>query len=244
MKKMKLAKMLIQGAITVAFAGGIYVYTQGQVKPQEVFVYSRDIPINTVISEGDLTKKYIPKDAVTNDMITNKDEIVGKAVVTKSFPGQYAIKQQLVEPNNIDPFENMDLTQYRKVSIEVPSKDAIGGNIKRGDRVDLLSVREGALNEEASIESKIFLQNILVYNVIDDGGGKYVDKTEGASVIMNENGEVVESGELSIITFAVTAEQAEEIEARKKAGDFKVIGRFEDSVDVSTSGKTISMDKI
>ena len=246
MKKIKIAKMLVQGAVTVLFAGGIYVYTQTQVKPQEVYKYSRDLPVNTIIQEGDLVKEFIPKDAVTPDMITNKEDIVGKAVSSKAYPGQYAIKQQLVEPNDIDPFETMDLTNYRRVSIEIPAQDAVGGNIKKGDRVDLVSIREGeeANSDVALVEAKIFMQDVLVYNVIDDGGRRYIDKTEGNSVVLNENGEVVESGSLSIVTLAVTAQQAEEIEARKKAGDFKIIGRFEDSLDTSTSGAVVKPNEL
>lgn len=244
MKKIKLAKILVQGVFTVAFAGGIVIYTQAQVKPQEVYVFSRDIPVNTVIQSGDLTKKYIPSDAVTPDMIVNIDEVVGKAVITKSFPGQYVIKQQLVNADETDPLEDMDLTNYRKVSVEISSEDAIGGNIKKGDRVDLLAVREGERSGETAVESKIFMQDVLVYSVIDENGLSYVDKSEGNSIVLNDRGETVESGGLAIITFAVTAQQAEEIELRKNSGEFKVIGRFKDSIDVTTPGKVIIPNEI
>lgn len=243
MKKVKLAKMLIQGAVTIAFACGIYFYVQGQVKPAEIYKFSRELPVNTIIQEGDLTKEYVSKNAITPDMVTNKEEVVGKAISSKAFTGQYIIKQQLVEPENVDPFENMDLTNYRKISMEIPAKDAIGGNIKKGDTVDLIALREGETSGNSAVESKIFMQDVLVYNVIDDAGKRYIDKTEGNSVILNENGEVVESGNISIVTLAVTSQQAEEIEARAKAGQIKIVGRFEDSLDTSTPGKVITTDK-
>lgn len=241
MKKTKLASILVQGALLVAFAGGFYVFTQAQVKPQEVYVYSRDIPVNTVIQEGDLVKKHIPRDAVTNDMVTNKEDVVGKAVSTKSFPGQYVIKPQLVNPEDTDPFEQMDLSNYRKISIETESKDAVGGNLKRGDKVDLAFVKKsaGKTNSDEFTYSKIFMQDILVYNVVDDGERKYIDQTEGTSNIVDENGEVVESGKLETVILAVTPQQAEEIQARLKDGDIKLIGRFSESVDSSTPGYTI-----
>jgi len=243
-KKNKLIKVILSCAITLAFAGAGIMFVQTQIKPQEIYKFSRNIPINTIIQEGDLVKDYIPQSAVTNDMVTNIDEVLGKAVVNKSFAGQYIVKSQLVEPKNVDPFEEMDLTNYRKISISIESKDAIGGNIKRGDRVDLLAIREGEYSGEAAVEAKLFMSNVLVYNVIDDGGRKYVDQTEGNSAIYNENGEAVESGNLSIITLAVTAEQAEEIEARQAAGQIKIVGRFEESINANTPGKVIYADKL
>lgn len=244
MKKNNLIKVILSCSIALAFAGGGILFVQSQLKPQEVYKFSRNIPVNTVIQDGDLTKDVIPKSAVTADMITNKDDVLGKAVVNKSFAEQYIIKSQLVEPENVDPFEEMDLTNYRKVSISISSKDAIGGNIKRGDTVDLLAIRQGEHSGDAAVESKIFMQNVLVYNVIDEAGRKYFDQTEGTDAIMNGNGEAAESGNLSIVTLAVTAEQAEEIEARKTVGEFKIVGRFDDSANVTTSGKVIYSDKL
>ena len=72
--------------------------------------------------------------------------------------------------------------------------------------------------------------------MVDDGGRKYVDQTEGISNIVDENGEVVESGSLSVVTLAVTGAQAEEIQARLKEGTVKILGRFDESVDTSTPG--------
>lgn len=238
MKKMKLTSMLVQGGLLVAFAGGFYFFTQTQIAPTEVYTYARDISVNTVIQESDLTKKFVPKDAVTADMVTNKEEVIGKAIATKVYPGEYVIKQKLIEANQIDPFEQMDLSNYRKISIAVDMKDAVGGNIKKGDRVDLSFVAEASVEGENKefTYSKTFLQDVLVYNVIDDGGKKYIDQTEGTTTMINENGEVVESGTLAVVTLAVTGSQAEEIEARLEKGKIKILGRFEESVDTSTPG--------
>lgn len=241
MKKMRLTSMLVQGGLLVAFAGGFYFFTQTQVAPTEVYTYARDISVNTVIQEGDLVKKYIPKDAVTSDMVTDKNEVVGKAIATKVYPGEYVIKQKLIEENQIDPFEQMDLSNYRKISLSVDMRDAVGGNLKKGDKVDLSFVGTSEIQGEGKefTYAKTFLQDVLVYNVIDDGGRKYIDQTEGTSNLVNENGEVVESGALAVVTLAVTGDQAEEIQARLEKGKIKILGRFEDSVDTSTTGYTL-----
>lgn len=237
MKKLKLTSVLIQGGLLVAFAGGFYFFTQTQVKPTQVYTYTRDIQANTVIQKQDLAKKYIPSDAVTPDMVTNESEAVGKAVETKVYPGEYAIKPKLIESKKTDLLTQMDLSNYRKISIEVEMKDAVGGNLKKGDTVDLAFVGQGQTKSGDSefTYAKTFLQDILVYNVVDDTGKKYIDQTENTA-LTNNNGEEVASGTLSIVTLAVTGEQAEQIQARLEKGKIKILGRFEESIDNTTSG--------
>lgn len=241
MKKTKLTTMLIQGGLLVAFAGGFYFFTQTQIQPVQVYTYARDISVNTVLTEQDVTAKHIPRDAVTSEMVLNKDEIVGKAVTTKVFPNEYVIEQKLVEASAIDPFEKMDLSNYRRIAIAVDMDEALGGNLKRGDKVDLAFVGEGESKEsgEEFTYSKTFLQDLLVYSVIDDAGRKYIDQTDGTVLMTTETGEVVESGPLAVVTLAVTSAQAEEIQARLAAGEVKILGRFDASVDSATPGYTV-----
>lgn len=241
MKKNKLISTLIQLGLLVVFAGGFVYLQKTQVAPTEVYVFSRDIPVNTVIQEGDLKKTYIPSDGVQSNFVVNKDEIVGKAVTTKVFAGQYVVSPQLINPEDTDPFEQIDLSNLRKITISVDVSSAIGGNIKKGDRVDLQFIGEGKSNgdNDKVIYTKTFLQDVLVYNVIDDSGKKYVDQTEGTSTIMNEDGEVVESGGIAVVTLAVTPEQADEIATRMTAGKINLVGRFDESTDGSSNGFTI-----
>lgn len=242
MKKNKLISTLIQFGLLVVFAGGFVYLQKTQVAPTEVYTFSRDIPVNTIIQEGDLKKTYIPNDGVQSNFIVNKDEIIGKAVTTKVFAGQYVVSPQLIDPDDIDPFEKIDLSNLRKITISVEMPNAIGGNIKKGDRVDLQFIGEGKANNDNSGKvtyTKTFLQDVLVYNVIDDGGKQYVDQTEGSSTIVNEDGEVVQSGSVSAVTLAVTPEQADEIATRMSAGKINLIGRFEESTQGSSNGFTI-----
>ena len=83
------------------------------------------------------------------------------------------------------------------------------------------------------------MQDVLVYNVLDDGGNRYIDKTEGNTTVVDAEGNPVESGNISMITFALPADKAEELEARLKDGQIKIFGRFDDSSDVKTNGYTI-----
>lgn len=241
MKSKKLVSTLIQVGLLVVFAGGFVYLQKTQVAPTEVYTFSRDIPVNTVIQEGDLKKTYIPSDGVQSNFVVNKDEIVGKAVTTKVFAGQYVVSPQLINPEDTDPFEKIDLSNLRKITVSVDVSSAIGGNIKKGDRVDLQFIGEAKSNgdNDKVTYTKTFLQDVLVYNVIDDSGKKYVDQTEGTSTVLNENGEVVESGGIAVVTLAVTPEQADEIATRMTAGKINLVGRFDESTDGSSNGFTI-----
>lgn len=243
MKTKKLASTLIQVGLLVLFAGGFVFLQKTQVAPKEVYTFSRDIPVNTVIQEGDLKKTYIPNDGVQSNFVLNKDEIVGKAVTTKVFTGQYVVNQQLINPEEADPFEKIDLSNLRKITVPVEASSAVGGNIKKGDRVDVQFIGETKSKSENGNDkvtyTKTFLQDVLVYNVIDDGGKKYIDQTEGNSQMLNENGEAVESGEIAVVTLAVTPEQADEIATRMSAGTINLIGRFSESTQGASNGFTI-----
>ncbi|MFE8095758.1 Flp pilus assembly protein CpaB, partial [Bacillus toyonensis] len=45
-----------------------------------------------------------------------------------------------------------------------------------------------------------------------------------------------EGGKLSTVTLAVTLDQAEQISARLKSGNIRIVGRFDDSQNYDTAG--------
>ncbi|HCL4480270.1 TPA: Flp pilus assembly protein CpaB [Clostridium botulinum] len=246
MKSKKIAMLIAQIGLVIAFTGGFYIFNQKQVKPTQVWTFSRDIPVNTQITDGDLKKVTIPAQAVTPDFALDKNKIVGKYVNTKVFEGEYAINKNFIGKNKIDPFQSIDLTKLRKISVPINYVDGLGGNIKKGDKVDLVFVgngkKAGQSGEKDFTYAKAFLQDILVYNVTTDDGYKYSDRSEGNKK-SGENGKDLatagEGGKLATVTLAVTADQAEEITARMKAGTIRLVGRFNDSQNIDTAGYII-----
>lgn len=247
MKTKQVAITIAQMGAVILFAGGFYYFTQKQMEPTTVWQFNRDIPANTQVTEGDLVKTTIPAQAVTKGFALEAKDIVGKYNNTKLVAGEYALKKKLVDKKNIDPFESMDLTKYRKVSLPINYIDGLGGNVKRGDKVDLVFVGEGEKAGAGSTKgfkySKAFLQDILVYNVTTDDGFRYTDRSEG--VKGDEAGDMQdgkdiqtggEGGKLSTVTLAVTLDQAEQISARLKSGSIRVVGRFDDSQNYDTAG--------
>lgn len=247
MKKNKLILALGQIAILVVTAGGFVYLQKTQVAPTEAYTFSRDISANTQIQEGDLIKVSVPKDGIKSNFVTNKEDIIGKSTTTDVYKEQYVITNQLVDSEDVDIFEQMDLSNYRKITIAVNTTTAVGGNIAKGDTVDLQFTAKApnSQNGEEATYTKTFMQDVLVYNVIDDGGYQYIDKSEGNSTQVDSDGNVIESGTLTTVTLCVTPEQADEIQTRVNAGTISLVGRFSESVDGASNGFTLGgYDKI
>lgn len=242
MKGKKIATMFLQGSAVLLFVGGVYVYTEKQVEPVTAYQFNRDIAPNTQISESDLMKVEVPKKAVNASFELDVKDIIGKYNSTKVFQDEYVIKSNLVEKENIDPFESIDLTKLRKISIPVTYSDGLGGNIKKGDRIDLVYVGQEAKNQKQFSYSKTFMKDVLIYATTTEEGYEYKDRTENVKgSVGNIEGEELggggqDTGKLAQMTLAVTLDQAEEITARLKTGEIRIVGRFGDSQDYDSAG--------
>ena len=238
MKKNRKAVMIIlEAAALVGLAGGFYYVQQKQIAPTTVYEYSRDLKESTVITSSDISQVTVPADAVTSKMVTNPDDIVGKAVDSDVYAGDYITSSALVDAEDVDIFSTMDLSNYRQVAIEVSRQDCVGGNLSSGDRVDLGYIARGSATEGtenlAFTYSTTFMKDVLVYKVLTGSGDEYVNQTDGP--VYDEDGNKIQSTP-GIVILAVTADQAEEILARQTTGTVKLIGRFDTSEDTDTTG--------
>lgn len=244
-------KILILGevALVALFAGGFYIANELQLKPTEVYQFSHDLSANTKIVESDLKKVELPSSAVLDSYVRNADEIVGKYTSTKVFANENVMDKKLIEKDDLNPLDSADLSKLRKVSFAINYTDGLGGNLKSGDKVDLIYTAQGKKNTDGSEStfnySKVFMQDVIVYSVTTDDGYKYEDKTSAKSSEEETTSEENSGGKMSTITVAVTLEQAEEIKARLKSGTVNVVGRFEDSQNYDSTGYIVGdYDKV
>jgi Flp pilus assembly protein CpaB len=253
LKKNRIAILIGEIGLVIICAGGFYVMNQKQIQPMEVYQYSRDIPVNTQVTASDLKKVTLPATAVDDTLFArNSKDIIGKYVDTKVFAGENVLGKQLVEKDSIDPFDSMDLTKYRKISIPITYVDGLGGNIKHGDKVDLVytaSGKKSAGGTQTDFQySRVFLENVAVFNITTEDGTPYQDKTQAKQETASTGKDISSGGDsakMSTITLAVTLDQAEEISARLKAGTIRVVGRFDSSKDYQSTGYIIGdYDKI
>ena len=235
-----IAMMFFTGGFTLLFVGGIYLYTQKQIEPVTAYEFTRDIPVNTKLEKSDLRPVEVPKSAIKDSMILNPDEVVGMYNNTKVFEGEFVIKKNLVEKEDVDPFESMDLTKLRLITIPANYVSALGGDIKRGDRIDLIYVGQESKGEKDFTYAKTIMTDIPVYATNTDDGYRYVNKAHSVKGQSYEGGEDIdttgETGGLGSITLAVTLQQAEEIASRMSTGEIQIVGRFAESQDYETAG--------
>ena len=255
MKKKRMIILILQIVIVLLSVFMIMRYTNRKISPTEVYIYTRNIDDPSLpLGKEDVKKVVVPAEAISKDFVRSEDEIIGKHVDAKVFAGQYVYRSQLVERENVDVFATMDMSKYRKISLPISYVDAFAGNIKKGDTVDLVYTGSGTGagnfnddEEEFSIGgnsgftySKVFMQDVLVYSVNSADGYKYIDHSQrlpGYDESKEEvSAEATSSGDLAIITFAVTLEQAEQIEARMRTGQISFLGRFDDSKSYNTLG--------
>lgn len=258
MKKKRLIMLFLQLVLVVAFSAFFYTYVDKEVEPTEVYVYSQDLNVKDEVSVGVVE---IPAKAIQEGMLVVGDEDDEKLLEKNKFVNvkvskeQFVYEKQLSKEGDIDPFETMDLEKYRKVSLPISYVEGFGGDIQRGDTVDLIFTGAGKKSDEQNESefqySKAFLQDVLVYNVTTADGyrfdghsekalGETPEGTEGEEVQVSANAE-----ELAVITLAVTLDQAEEIQARKSIGVISFASRFEDNKSYETLGFVIGeYDKV
>lgn len=246
MKKKRGLMIGAQVALVVGFSFSFYQYVQNEVQPKEVYVFNKDLPVNTQVTKADLTKVTVPAQAITTDFALSGKDIVGKYVTTKTFANQFVYKQQLVEKDKVDPFDSMDMSKLRKISLPVNYLDTFAGDIERGDQVDIVFTGEGvkktAQGDSTFKYSKVFLQNVYVYNVATDDGYKFTGhahKSKGDGGGSEKIDTSADNGEIAVVTVAVTLDQAEEITARLKSGDVRLLGRFDENQSYETLGYVI-----
>lgn len=239
MKKKRII-ILVLNLLAVAAAAFFFIkYTNEEVQPTDVYVFAHDMKANDEITAADIRSIEVPSAAVRKGFELDKKEIVGKYVGNDVHDGAFIYKADLIEEGEQDPFESMELERYRKISLPITFESGFGGNIERGDKIDLVYNSTGTKvdeenmgAEEPFVYAKTFLQDIIVYSVTTQTGTPYVDRTETG---FGEE-EEVSSEEMAVITLAVTLDQAEEISARMNAGTIQFVGRFNDNESYETNG--------
>ena len=234
---------VVQILAIIIFAFSYKVYNDNNVRPLKVYAFRTNLDSGVKVSEKDLTEVLVSQMTYTPDMIlvTEKDQIIGRYTITKVFQNQIAYRQQLGDLNSSEKFASLDLANARLLSLPIDLVEGVAGDLQRGDKIDLLYKGRGQVsdpNEGQQAEfvySKIFLQNIPVYQVNASDGTKYVSRANAAPNEMSAE-QLQSTQQISSITLVVTPEQAEQIEARRLSGTIKILKRFPESETHETLG--------
>lgn len=244
----KRAIFLVQLGLVGVFSVGMNVYMKKELNPAMVYVYKNRVTKNSQIEESDLVLKSIPANAKDGAFLTENDmEKIRQGIMvaaTDVEAGQYAYSSQVKEGKKIDPFETMDLSNYRKISIPVSYETSVAGEIEKGDKIDLVFIGDAKGPNESGSYAKTFMQDVLVYSVTTGEGFEYVShshlkKSESATAISEDGSTIIPVEDITspaLVTIAVPMNQAEEILARLEQGTVKILGRFDESEYTESTG--------
>lgn len=238
MKKKNVLIFILQLVLLFSFCIGLFYYLKAENHPKTVYMFKQNIAANTLITSDDVYATTLPASAVSNSFALK--DIVNKYTNTQVYSNTIVYTQQLTTKDNIDPFAKMDMTKYRKVSIPISFTNGIAGDLKKGDKIDVVytATTHDSSNNQI-IASKTVLQNISVFSVNTDSGNTYSKSSTSSTSSGTKIDTTDSSAKLSTVTLLVTLDQDEQIATYLKAGSISLAGRLSGSKNYSTLGFSV-----
>lgn len=203
---MKTSRILIL-ALAIAAAGGAFVLanTSGPAAVQaaapvgpppqtdDILTTSKDLPIGTVVGDGDTAWQAWPKTAIAAGMIVRAaepnaiDDVKGSIARGALFTGEPVRREKLIKGAGSGFMSAILPSGSRAVAINIDSQGSTtaGGFILPNDRVDVVHTSQEAAKPnggQAAVISETLLSNIRVLAI-----GQNVQEKNGQSVVVGSN---------------------------------------------------------
>lgn len=184
---------------------------------QSVVVAKSDIPPQTILKNEMLEMKEVPEELVSHDAVTEISNVVNKSAKTAIFAGDVITKKKLMSDLNQNTFVGSIPPDCRAVSISVNEVTGVDGFAKPGDKVDLVLVEN---DENKSVTTTVFLQNVLLLSINKDMSKSQVAKTD-------EEGNVTSTAieDPSTATLALRSDEVLKVIAASKLGEIYLMLR-------------------
>lgn len=247
--------LLVDAIVIISLILLLQNYIETKVDEITVYRFTQNLPANIKIEEKNIEAVSIPSRGVNENIVRDSSELVGKYTSDKVYKGQLVDDRYIVESGREDALTNVpaeDQKKLRKISIPADMISTWGGSIEKGDRVDLAFIGKVEYKNTVTDEkmddveyTKVFLQNVLVYDVLSSSGSSYIKPEDRPDIIVDPNNpeaaevlkaEIANRSDIKTVILAVTIEQYEEIVARQQVGEVVLVGRFEGSESVVTDG--------
>lgn len=232
--------LLILGAILA-----INQYIKTSIDEVTVYKFSTSLPPDTKINEGDVVAVKVASKMVANNTVRDKSTVVGKYTSESVYEGELVDTRKIVGEGQVNPLEALPANEaalMRKISLPVDLISTWGGSLGKGDRVDLSYTGK---TEDGATYTKIFMQNVLVYDVLSSAGESYIKPEDRPPIVIDQSNpesaelaqaEIARRSDLVMAILAVTPEQYEEIRNRLATGTVNLVGRFDVTKNYATDG--------
>jgi pilus assembly protein CpaB len=177
-----------------------------------------NIEPRSTIREDMIEEIEIPSDLVPPDAVTESEEIIGKVALVPVYAQQILMNQMFEVGTQLEDLSRQLKEGELAVTIGVTEVSGLGGNLKPGDRVDILATILD--NAEVGVATTFsVLRNIGVMAV-----GQNIGFTE-------EGGATDTSGSLSkSVTLRVNPKQAEILSLASEVGSLRLALRMPDDL--------------
>ena len=215
----------------------VYIYIQNvqknaatkEVEMATVVQATQYIAPRTTITDAMVEEIQIPADLVPPGAVTEADEILGQVSVTPIYEKQLLLSQMFKEETALADLARQLHEGELAVTIGVTEVSGLGGNLRPGDKVDVLVTILD--NEEVGVPSTFtILRKVGVIAVGQNIGFTEESATEGLT------GTPVSKS----VTLRVNSHQAEILALASEVGSIRLALRHpDDQVVIPTTGTTI-----
>jgi len=185
-----------------------------QIEMSSVVVVVQDIPLRSVIQEGQVAVKQVPTELVPAGAAVSLADVVGKIARQEMAAGEIVLTRRLVEPT-VKGRDIAFVMPEDKVVIALPASDLMSqlGFLKPGDRVDLLfTVRVPSAGEEKLVTLNA-IQNLEIAAMamppLLSESNLNIQEEQGPTTVLSNKGALL---------FAVSAQDALTIKFLKDSG--------------------------
>ena len=242
--KNRLALLIAFVSFIVALGVGWFAETQYQqlVATTELIVPAVEIPPYTVVAPGMFKVRSFPAPMAQEPVYRDLSELSGKIATITLKPDQLVYRDQLVP---LKQFRYTDDERLEIVSFPIKPEQAVGGQIKQGQRINLYRIVLQATPNQSVVSSpdpKVWLaapgagievleQDVLVVDVRSTQGSPIVSppkvQSKTSEVTTYETADTSSSSTnrpLTILTVAVAPDVAKDI--LRLAGESQIASRY------------------
>jgi len=182
----------------------------------DVVKVTRQIEKNTQITEDMLEIKQLPKQAVTENTITDKKKIIGKVASVQLLPEDNLVIQKFTDISSVSDkaLYEMDGSEKLAISVTVDSlASSVSGKIMPGDVVSVY----GFLNETKMLSEYTDLQYVEVIGVSNSSAEEL--STRNADSETDSSDKVIPS----TVTLSVNRNQAQELVILENTSNIHIV---------------------
>lgn len=178
MKRVEKKSLLLSLSITMSITGLLlYQYklkvdtAKANIEPLvKVVIAASDIKANSIVKDSEIQEVTIPQKFVVPKSLTNKNDIVGKVAKEDMFTGEQILPGRLIQGKEQEGLSAILPNGYRAITLKVDMVSGVGGNIKKGDFVDVLVYLKPPYSGKDVV--KTVFQNIKILDINNQGNNQ------------------------------------------------------------------------